>query len=101
MTAEYPADANPVSFSGAPASACAKESAGLPIYTFDCRRSDGSPVCLEAYELRSDARALAWARKLLAEHRTSSHIEVFEGERRVGTVAREPTAGDGVPEPGA
>ena len=60
------------------------------LYTFDCRRADGSPTCLEAHELSSDAAAVACARKLLAEHPTCSNVEVFDGERPVGTVARGP-----------
>lgn len=78
----------------APASADAGRKGGAPLYTFDCRRANGSPICLELHELSSDERALAWAGKLLAEHLTCSRIEVFEGERLVGTVAREPSLGE-------
>ncbi|MFC3080418.1 hypothetical protein ACFODL_20145 [Phenylobacterium terrae] len=63
--------------------------AGPMLYTFDCRRADGSPVCFEAHELGSDARALALARRLLAEHLTCASVEVFDGERLVGAVSRE------------
>ena len=60
----------------------------MALYTFDCRRSNDSPICLEAHELSSDDQALAWARKMMTEHLTCSTIEVFEGERLVGGVAR-------------
>lgn len=63
--------------------------AGPALYTFDCRRADGSPVCFEAHELGSDAAALALARRLLAEHVTCASVEVFDGERLVGEVLRE------------
>ena len=66
------------------ASACSAQ-----LFTFDCRRADGSPICLEAHELGSDESALALARKLLAEHLTCSRIEVFQDDRRVGAVARD------------
>lgn len=63
--------------------------AGPALYTFDCRRADGSPVGFEAHELGSDARALTLARRLLAEHVTCASVEVFDGERLVGAVLRE------------
>jgi len=74
---------------GEPAHEGASSSAGALLYTFDCRRADGSPICLEAHELSSDDRALALARKLLAEHLSCSSIEVFDADRRVGAVERE------------
>ena len=67
----------------------------MALYTFDCRRSNDSPICLEAHELSSDDQALALALKLLTEHLTCSKIEVFEGERFVGGVARESLGGRG------
>ena len=60
------------------------------LYTFDCRRPDGSPICLEVHELTSDEGAVALARKLLTEHVTCSHIEVFGDDRFVRAVTREP-----------
>ena len=68
--------------------ASSPNSDGTWLYTFDCRRANGSPVCLEAKELRSDARAIAWAGRLLTEHLTCASIEVFEAERRVAVVVR-------------
>ena len=93
---ETPADLAPLTetSSNASASAGTSDSTGEktwergPLYTFHCRRSDGSPVCLEMYELPSDERALVCARKLLSEHLTGAKIEIFEGERLVGAVAR-------------
>jgi hypothetical protein len=58
------------------------------LYTFDCRRSDGSAICLEARELSTDERARAWAGRLLAEHESCSQIEIFDDERFVGTIVR-------------
>jgi len=75
---------------GASTSSPPEAGAGMALYTFDCRRADGTPVCLEMHELISDERALVRARKLLDEHLTCSKIEVFEGERPVGAVARDP-----------
>ena len=60
----------------------------MPLYTFDCRRADGSPVCLEIHELGSDENALLWARKLLREHLSCSTIEVLDVERLVGAAER-------------
>ena len=58
------------------------------LYTFDCRRADGSPLCLEVHELTSDQGALARARRLLVEHRSCWNVEVFDADRFVGSVIR-------------
>ena len=60
----------------------------MPLYTFDCRRADGAPVCLEIHELGSDEHALLWARKLLNEHQSCSTIEVLDGDQFVGAAER-------------
>ena len=61
----------------------------MAIYTFDCRRADGAPVCLEARDLATDAAAMEWAPRVLATHGTCDYVEVFFEERLVG-VARKP-----------
>ena len=85
--------ASPTGSGSAPADG--DQRTGVPLYMFDCRRADGSPICLEAHEFGSDERALAWAGKLLTEHQTCSNVEVFEGERLVGAVSRESGPRDG------
>jgi hypothetical protein len=61
------------------------------MYTFDCRRADGTSVCLEAVEVTRDVAALLWARRVLRAHPTCEIVEVFQNERAVGSVrARAP-----------
>jgi hypothetical protein len=61
----------------------------LSFYTFHCRRSDGSPVSLEAESFDDDASALAWSFKVIAAHASCDHVEVYQDDRMVGVSRRE------------
>lgn len=64
----------------------------MPMYMFHLRRPNEAPTGLEAFELAHDDDAFSKAGRLLDEHRSCDHVEVWEGERAV--VARhrdEPT----------
>jgi hypothetical protein len=55
----------------------------MRMYAFHLRGLDDAPVALELLELPDDAATFARASRLLEEHPTCGHIEVWEGERPV------------------
>lgn len=60
----------------------------MPLFTFYPFRSDGSSTAFETFELPDDDRALARARQVLREHASSVEVVIWQGERKVGAVAR-------------
>lgn len=60
----------------------------MPLFTFYPCRSDGSSTAFETFERPDDAGALALAHRVLAEHGSSVEVVVWQGERRVGSVAK-------------
>jgi hypothetical protein len=60
----------------------------MPLFTFYPCRADGSSTAFETFECQDDARALVLARRILAEHPSAVEVVVWQGERRVGSVAR-------------
>lgn len=64
----------------------------MPIYTFLIFRADGASTSLDVTELSDDHVAAQRASTLLASHASSSHVEVWEGEREICTTLREALA---------
>jgi hypothetical protein len=62
----------------------------MPLFTFYPCRSDGMAVAFETFELAGDDAALARAERVLADHASAVQVVVWQGERRVGAVARDP-----------
>lgn len=60
----------------------------MPLFTFYPCRGDGSSTAFETFECHDDDGALLQARRVLDEHLSSVEVEVWQGERRVGAVAR-------------
>jgi hypothetical protein len=60
----------------------------MPLFTFYPCRPDGSSSALEAEVCRDDAAALFRARRVLDDHASAVEVEVWQGERRVGALAR-------------
>jgi hypothetical protein len=55
----------------------------MPMYTFYLRTYLGGSTGLAAAELGSDAESLARAGRLLDEHRSCDHIDIWSGDRAV------------------
>ena len=62
----------------------------MPLFTFYPFRPDGSSTAFESLELRNDAGALIRAQRVLAEHQSAVQVVVWQGERRVGAIDRQP-----------
>ena len=60
----------------------------MPLFTFYPCRADGSSTAFQTFECPDDPQALAYARRVLDEHLSSVEVVVWQGERRVGAVAR-------------
>jgi hypothetical protein len=60
----------------------------VPLFTFYPCRPDGSSTAFETLECPDDANALKRARQVLEEHLSSVEVVIWQGERRVGAVAR-------------
>lgn len=60
----------------------------MPLFTFYPRRDDGTSTAFEIMELRNDATALVRANQVLREHASAVEVVVWQGDRRVGAVAR-------------
>jgi len=60
----------------------------MSLYAFYPYRADGSSGGLETFDLPNEGLALARARAVLADHRSCVEVVVWQGERRVGSVAR-------------
>jgi hypothetical protein len=55
----------------------------MPMYTFYLRSFRGGSPGLRALELSSDAESLAAAAKLLDEHLSCDHVDIWTGDRAV------------------
>jgi PAS domain S-box-containing protein len=62
----------------------------LPLFTFYCRRPDGSATTWQAHDLPSAQHARERAEHLLREHTSSSHVTVFDEDVEVLTAHRTP-----------
>lgn len=60
----------------------------MPLFTFYPCKADGSSTAFETLECAGDEQALAFARRVLDEHMSSVEVVVWQGERRVGSIAR-------------
>jgi hypothetical protein len=58
----------------------------VALYTFYCWRADGSGGSFETRELDDDARAMALAPRILADHASCVRVEVWQGDHEVGAV---------------
>lgn len=61
----------------------------MPMYTFHLCRADGGSPSFEAFELRDDGAIFAHAERLLEQHQSCDHVEVWENERAVLALHRE------------
>jgi hypothetical protein len=55
----------------------------LPTYTFHIRALDGEPISLALVEFANDGETFAEAGRMLDEHESCDHIEVWDGDRPV------------------
>ena len=62
----------------------------MPLFTFYPCRPDGSATAFETFEEPSVTAALARADRVLREHTSAVQVIVWQGDRRVGAVARAP-----------
>ena len=69
-------------------SRAARGSSDVPLFTFYPCRADGSSTAFQTFECRDDAQALSYARRVLDEHLSSVEVVIWQGERKVGAVAR-------------
>ena len=60
----------------------------MSIYTFYPRKADGASSAFDAMELRNDAQARAFARRVLDQHASAVEVSIWAGEREVGRVTR-------------
>jgi hypothetical protein len=60
----------------------------MPLFTFYPCRSDGSSTSIETFVEAHDTAALARAEHVLREHPSAVQVVVWQGERRIGAVAR-------------
>lgn len=60
----------------------------MPLFTFYPCRPDGSAPAFETFEEPNDRAALARAERVLREHPSAVEVVIWQGERRIGAVAR-------------
>ena len=70
----------------------------MALYTFFCTRPDGASPTFETHELASDVAATHLSHDLLLQHRSSSHIQIRQGDREVATTFRNGGSAQPVPE---
>jgi hypothetical protein len=61
----------------------------MPVYTFYCCQPDESAPSFEARDLESEEAATVHAGRMLAEHRSCSHVVVCLEDQEVLTARRE------------
>ena len=61
----------------------------MPMYTFHLCDADGRSPSFEAFELPRDGAIFAHAERLLGQHQSCDHVEVWENERAVLALHRE------------
>ena len=62
------------------------------LYTFHCYDGDRAPTAMQAAQFPSDAAAIQYAERVLAEHLSAAYVVVCEGDREVATRTRTPVA---------
>lgn len=60
----------------------------MPLFTFYPCLANGSSTAFETFEEAGDDAALERATRVLADHRSAVEVVIWQGERRVGAVAR-------------
>jgi hypothetical protein len=60
----------------------------MPLYTFFCRREDGTAVTFETAELSNDEAAIMRLEGVLHGHASCDYVEAFEDERLVAASYR-------------
>lgn len=60
----------------------------MSLFSFYPYRADGSSCGIETFDLEDDLQALTRARDVLADHQSCAEVVVWQGERRVGAIAR-------------
>jgi hypothetical protein len=61
----------------------------MAAYTFQMRTLDGQPIGLTLSEFANDGETFAEAGRMLDEHITCDHVEVWDGDRAVVARYRE------------
>lgn len=61
----------------------------MPMYTFHLCNADGRSPSFEAFELPTDGDVFAQAERLLVEHRSCDHVDVWESERPLLSLHRD------------
>jgi hypothetical protein len=61
----------------------------MSAYTFQMQTLDGQPISLRLRELANDGETFAEAGRMLDEHITCDHVEVWDGDRAVVARYRE------------
>lgn len=61
----------------------------MPMYTFHLCGPDGRSPSFEAFELPSGHDIFLSAERLLGEHESCDHVEVWQGERAVLALHRD------------
>lgn len=59
------------------------------LFTFYPCRADGASTAFEVVELADDEAALGRASRVLTDHPSAVTVVIWQGERQVGSVARE------------
>lgn len=62
----------------------------MPLFTFYPMRRDGASTVFETHDLEGDDQALGRARRVLNDHPSATEVAIWQGERKVGMLAREP-----------
>lgn len=60
----------------------------MPLFSFYPCRSDGGSTAFETIECRDDEDALSRAPRVLDEHDSAVEVVIWQGDRRVGALAR-------------
>jgi hypothetical protein len=55
------------------------------LYTFHSYDSHGAPIAMQAAQFPSDAAAIEYLDRVLAEHRSAAYVLVCDAEREVAT----------------
>ena len=62
----------------------------MPLFTFYPMRADGASTVFETHELAGDDQAFSRARRVLDDHASAAEVAIWQGERKVGVLVREP-----------
>jgi hypothetical protein len=61
----------------------------MPVYLFHLCRRDGSSPAFEAFEIASEADVLARAKRMLDQHASCDHVDVWQEDDFIMRLDRE------------